>query len=367
MLTKPIPVAPPRAQEPTLADDVVAQMGQSLPSWLTSLVFHLVLVLLLALLAVSDGTWHSDAISLDVRSGSEPTADSFGQLEAAAEMPSPLAAETPDRVAESLADLPAADAAIVPEIQLAELPASSVPGGSTSHDDASAASAGGGSGLDITPARTAVFGLADEGTRFVYVFDRSESMNSVLTYSSEGTTVFSITPLEAAKAELLRSLKDLNRGHHFGIVFYNHSPWLFTLGRTSRSILPATLENKQRASAFVSSMYGQGKTNHVKPLELALQLRPDVIFLLTDGEEKDDPTPVELARLRRLNDGQTRINVIQFCYKPQTGGALAQLAEENGGRHLFFNISQLGPRMMDGSVPPITVQGDPQAASLSVP
>ena len=31
-------------------------------------------------------------------------------------------------------------------------------------------------------------------------------------------------------------------------------------------------------------------TQHVKPLEIALRMKPDVIFLLTDGEEKDDPS-----------------------------------------------------------------------------
>ena len=70
----------------------------------------------------------------------------------------------------------------------------------------------------------------DEGTKFVYVFDRSESMNSVLSYISEGKTIFSITPLEAAKAELIRSLEDLHSGNGFGVVFYNHEPFVFSLG-----------------------------------------------------------------------------------------------------------------------------------------
>ncbi len=29
-------------------------------------------------------------------------------------------------------------------------------------------------------------------------------------------------------------------------------------------------------------------------LEIAIRMKPDVIFLLTDGEEKDDPTPEDI-------------------------------------------------------------------------
>ena len=231
------------------------------------------------------------------------------------------------------------------DIKLAELPRGSVFTGEALGDDEGDSGIAGGAA--VNPARTEVFGLVAEGTQFVYVFDRSESMNSELTYTSEGSPILSVTPLEAAKAELLRSLKDLDSGHQFGIVFYNHSPWLFTLARRSKPMLAATLKNKQRAGAFVRTIYGQGKTNHTKPLEIALRMRPDVIFLLTDGETKDDLSPTELASLSRLNDGRTRINVVQFCYRPRSGGGLVQLAEDNGGQHIYYNIRQLGREMLD--------------------
>jgi hypothetical protein len=171
-------------------------------------------------------------------------------------------------------------------------------------------------------------------------------MTSTLSFTSEGETVFSITPLEAAKAELLRSLGELDRNQLFHIVFYNHQVWLFDSGSPSaRRMVMATPQNKQRAASFVGSVYGQGGTRHVKPLEVALQMRPDVIFLLTDGEAKDDPSDAQLASLRRMNDGRTRINVIQFVHTPVTDSKLVRLATENGGRHVFFNIARLGPGM----------------------
>jgi hypothetical protein len=346
--------APPRANDAARpsTDNVGSYVAEFLPSWLTSLVVHLSLVLLLAVLVVKNGSWSGNEISLDVTTTSGAEADGSGLLDAAIEMPSELLASELVTPTNEPTDATLTTDLVQPaEIKLAELPSSAALSKPILGDALDSSGSAGGAGTGQGKVRTEIFGLAGEGMRFVYVFDRSESMTSELVYTSEGTPIFTITPLEAAKAELLRSLRDLESRHEFGIIFYNHSPWQFTLARQSRPILAATPGNKRRASDFVMSMYGQGKTNHVKPLELALRLRPDIIFLLTDGEPKDDPTETELRELRALNDGHTRINVIQFCYKTQSGGRLLRLAEENGGKHVFFNISQLGPKMAGATRP----------------
>jgi hypothetical protein len=170
-------------------------------------------------------------------------------------------------------------------------------------------------------------------------------MNSQFSYTSEGKTVFSITPLVAAKAELVKSLEDLNPGNKFHIIFYNHESWVFDPGGRSshRGLITLTDDSRKRAIGFIASVYGDGQTRHVPPLEMAIRMKPDVIYLLTDGEEKDDPSPEELARLRKLNKGRSRINVIQFVFAPGVDSALEDLAKENGGRHIYMNISQLAP------------------------
>ncbi len=117
--------------------------------------------------------------------------------------------------------------------------------------------------LERRPRATRVFGVVEEARSFVYVFDHSDSMVSALSYTSEGKTVFSITALEAAKAELLRSLDDLDANQGFQIVFYNHVFNVFEDQGLSTHLIRATPENKQRASGFVASTYGAGSTNHM--------------------------------------------------------------------------------------------------------
>ena len=61
---------------------------------------------------------------------------------------------------------------------------------------------GGGGGVTVR-----VFGVGGEGTRFMYVFDRSSSMNG--------------HKLQEVKKELSESLSALNNNHRFNIIFYN--------------------------------------------------------------------------------------------------------------------------------------------------
>jgi hypothetical protein len=195
-----------------------------------------------------------------------------------------------------------------------------------------------GLGFSIAPktggkARTSLFGLVGEGYKFVYVFDRSGSMGG----SGRNSLV-------AVKAELLRSLKDLDTVHQFQIIFYNERPVLFNPTGTPGRLAFATDGNKQRATRFIDSITAEGGTAHEEALKLAIRLQPDVIFFLTDA---DDPklTPAELERIRRLAAGII-INAIEFGPGPKPAGAsfLAELARQNGGGYTYVDISQYNPK-----------------------
>ena len=176
--------------------------------------------------------------------------------------------------------------------------------------------------------RTQVFGAAGEGNRFVYIFDRSASMNG--------------SPLAAAKAELLRSLGDLESRHQFQIIFYNESPKMFNLRGGRPRLTWGDKVSKRLAIEFVQGIRAKGATEHVAALVMGLRLRPDVLFFLTDA---DEPvlTSIELARIARLNEG-TAIHSIEFGAGPRTRSEnfLARLARQNGGQHVYVDVAKLG-------------------------
>ena len=172
---------------------------------------------------------------------------------------------------------------------------------------------------------TQVFGVVGRGNRFVYVFDRSLSMQGA--------------PLAAAKRELLTSLNRLERVHQFQIIFYNENPRIMR----SQQLLFADENGLSQAESFVNSVTAAGGTDHWQALQLALRMHPDVIFLLTDADEPP-LSPKQLDEIRRNNPGTT-INVIEFKSGPGQGrqSFLQQLAEQNRGQYKHVDTATLTP------------------------
>lgn len=185
-------------------------------------------------------------------------------------------------------------------------------------------------GLSGARTRTSVFGTVGEGSKFVYVFDRSGSTGG------PGRNA-----LSAAKAELLRSLEDLDTVHQFQIIFYNEVPALFNPAGSPGKLAFGTPENKQRARRFIASITSDGGTRHDAALKLAIKLQPDVIFFFTDADEPR-LTARQLEEIHRWANGIT-INAIEFGTGPKSGGTsfLEKLARQNNGQYAYVDITRL--------------------------
>lgn len=182
-------------------------------------------------------------------------------------------------------------------------------------------------------ARTQVFGVTGEGTKFVYVFDRSGSMERSLGPS----------PLKAAKDQLMASLQTLNANHQFQILFYNQEPLMFSPAGRGETMVFADERMKLEAQQFLNEIVAVGATTgREQALLKALRLQPDVVFFLSDA---DNPLlPRQLEKIRRRNKGGACINTIEFDRGPSPKGGtnfLQELAEKNGGRYIYVDISKL--------------------------
>ena len=173
--------------------------------------------------------------------------------------------------------------------------------------------------------KTSFFGVDGSGSSFVYVVDRSDSMNA-----------YDAAPLRFAKRELLTSLESLNEYNQFQIVFYNDS-----LSPMSRKMFFATDSDKRRATNFVKTMPGDGGTAHLPALRQALAMSPEVIFFLTDA---DDPslTQPQLHEIReRAELSSTTIHAVQFNLgpAPNDGSWIRVLAEMNRGTYKYIDVT----------------------------
>jgi hypothetical protein len=177
-------------------------------------------------------------------------------------------------------------------------------------------------------ATVSVFGIAGTGTRFVYVFDRSISMAG--------------PPLRAAKQQLINSLAALDTVHQFQIIFFNHEPQAWDLTGGQGRIAFATAANKQLAKQFVQNTTATGGTFRRTALQLALRLRPDVIFFLTDT---DDPMASRdlTEAIERAQRDAIAINTIEYGSGVASPGEsfLVQLARATGGRYVYVDTQAL--------------------------
>jgi hypothetical protein len=177
-------------------------------------------------------------------------------------------------------------------------------------------------------ANVTVFGVQGTGTKFVYLFDRSSSM--------EGA------PLAAAKRQLLESLASLEGTHQFHIIFFNTKTQKLDIAGGTRRIAFATDRNKQLAANFVGGITADGGTDRLTALREAIGFAPDVIFFLTDA---DDPmTPSELSEIDQANQrAQAAICAIEFGRRqsPSPENFLVKLARESGGQYGYVNTMSL--------------------------
>jgi hypothetical protein len=178
--------------------------------------------------------------------------------------------------------------------------------------------------------KVSVFGVEGTGNKFVYVFDRSASM--------EGA------PLAAAKRQLVESLQSLEDTHQFHIIFFNHRLRAFDITGGARRIAFGTERNKKLASNFVGGITADGGTDRFTALKQAFAFRPDVIFFLTDA---DDPMSAsEMSDIERLQSRiGTAICVIEFgrTAAAPSKNFLTELARLSDGQYGYVNTAKLKP------------------------
>ena len=104
--------------------------------------------------------------------------------------------------------------------------------------------------------------------------------------------------------------------------------------------LSASEENQHKLVRFVADLAAFGQTEHTRGLLAALKLKPEVIYLLTDGGEP----ALDLGQLRIIREqaaGRTSIHCIQFGRGPvgEAASFLQRMAAENRGSYVYIDVN----------------------------
>jgi hypothetical protein len=168
-------------------------------------------------------------------------------------------------------------------------------------------------------------GIEGGGNHFVYLVDSSKSMGQAF-------------PL--ARAELLRSIQALTPDQRFYVIFFDAQSDYMRIadrGINEAFSVSATAENKSAIGDWAMGVEMDVGQAPYESLRFALKLKPDVIFLLSDGEF---PEGIEglLATANQaenlFGERQHRSIVHTIGFHSQKGGArMRRIAQQNGGQY----------------------------------
>ena len=190
--------------------------------------------------------------------------------------------------------------------------------------------------VPLTPAATEgdgaeFFGIRAAGKGFVFVVDSSRSMTG--------------RRWADACAELIYSVRRLGQDKSFYVIFFDGQAHpMFHAEQPEQELLPATDENVRRLEEWIARMHLGEETRPCAAVQLAMQLQPDALFLLSDGEFADQ-TAMYLRHNNFVDRGSagyaSGVVVHTIGFHSRKGQAVLQrIARENRGRYHFVSASQ---------------------------
>lgn len=159
--------------------------------------------------------------------------------------------------------------------------------------------------------QTEFFGIRARGQFFIYVVDCSGSM-------------IDEDRLVRAKRELRRSINRLQMPQKFKVIFYNDEP-IPMPGDLPRS---ADQNSKDQLAAWLRLIEPDGETDPRAAIGLALALRPDAVFLLSDGEFPDGT----VEAIAKKNTRKVPIHCVDLS-GGESGDQLRRIAQESRGQY----------------------------------
>ncbi|WP_197442970.1 vWA domain-containing protein [Lignipirellula cremea] len=304
---------------------------RSVPGWAVSMLFHVVLILVLA------------NVSLSALSENEISALTIApQSDEVLETVEPLEFEQQELDVMEEIEMPSidyADAGLASFGDLSaptELPSQAISVGSgaeSTMQEVGALFEAGGEGLSdhgVGDGGAEFFGVKAGGRRFVFLVDSSKSMGG--------------GKFEAACQELLYAISKLEKDQYFYIIFFDHDAARMTLtpgGPPETRCVPATRENMLACQRWVSTVELELKTNVYESFVYALDLLPDAIYVLTDGVFSDRRQLDNLLKSENVLDDvidgkrpKVAIHTVGF-YSRDGEEVLSTISREYGGVYRF--------------------------------
>ena len=170
-------------------------------------------------------------------------------------------------------------------------------------------------------------GVSGGGNHFVYLVDSSGSMGEAF---------------DSARMELLHSVDQLTSDQRFYVVFFDADSDYMRIrdpGKAEDRSVKATAENKATLRRWAMTIRADRGKAPYDAIEFALGLRPDVIFLLSDGEfpQGIEDLLKEQNHQENLFGDAGPISIVHtISYHSKEGeDRMRRIAKQNGGMYRY--------------------------------
>ena len=161
--------------------------------------------------------------------------------------------------------------------------------------------------------------------RMIFVCDASVSM---------------LSKFPILRHELSQSIHQLQATQSFNLVFFQRQGYV----SLDKEFVAATPDAKLRVDKFLETIIPREHTNPIPALDFAFQQKPDVIYLLTDG---DFPNNLALLKHVRQLEGTRRVRINTIAFVSDTDNdtefmaVLKTIAAETRGTYRYVRESDL--------------------------
>jgi len=305
-------------EEQSGSDAVIAMMATYLPSWGTSVVLHLAVVLLMLMFS-----WSANKKEEETDYQAKTVKENKVVIKPAEKTETPNKPKSREVSSFAYMNTENKTPDIAPDFDREPVTIIGSTGGSGGRGyggiPGDGFGRGGGPGGRF-------FGQGGGAKRIVYVVDRSGSITDSMMY---------------VKYELRRAIRSLDSTQSFYVIFFSSGP---AVPMPSGKMVQATEANKMIAADFIDSIVPVGQTDPSEALKMAFAEKPEEIHLLTDGEFDQKIVPL-IDSLNR--DKKVKVHTLCFLY--QQGEAILQkIAANNNGKYKFISDTDLQSLGMPG-------------------
>ena len=305
--------------DPNTAEDDSQSRQRRPAAWLISAVAHVAILLILAAVGIQTQRPKDQlALAGSVAEVNEVSMETF-EMESSEPVTEPTETE-PSAVEYELSPVGEME---VTKITIESAPAPPTPAAASMSSSSSAAAAL--SLKSVSDSKIQFCGVEGGGNHFVYMVDCSKSMGDAFV---------------SARNELLASIEALTAKQRFYVIFYDKDPDYMRLGsgqQDEQRSAYATAENKAALRRWAMQIKMDSGWAPYDPMRFALNLKPDVIFLLSDGEfpQKFEDLVKAENKVANLFGDSSPISIVHtISYYSEAGESrMRRIAEQNNGQY----------------------------------